>query len=127
MIAAVRPALVVLLLCCAAAAHAQNAQPQLTQGQDVVSGASIARVAMGFAVAAALAVAAAFVLKRTLPRFGRGIPSGGELRILERATVNAGLRVHVVQFKDQKILVAESRGGIAMVVLHRSEGAAGHE
>ena len=110
------------LALCSWAAGAQEAQQQLTQGQDVIGTGGIIRVLIAFVVVAGLAVAAVFVLKRALPKLGGPLAAGGELRVLERASVSPGLRVHVVQYRNQKILLAESRSALSVVTLRQGEG-----
>ena len=117
------PALAILL--CSCAVHAEEAQRQLTQGQDVIGAAGIVRVLIGFIVVAGLAVAAVFMLKRALPKLGGTLAAGGSLRVIERASISPGLRVHVVQYRDEKFLLAESRNALAMVTLGKGEGEGG--
>jgi flagellar biogenesis protein FliO len=118
------PVMSAALALCSFAVHAQEVQRQLTQGQDVVGGAGIIRVLIGFVVVAGLAVGAIFVLKRAMPKLGGPLAAGGDLRVLERASVSPGLRIHVVQYRDEKILLAESRNALAMIALRKGEGAA---
>jgi flagellar biogenesis protein FliO len=101
----------------ACVADAQQAVEQLTRGPELIGGASIGRAILAFLVTAGLAVAAAVVLKRVLPRFGNALAPGRELRVIDRATVGAGVRVHVLQFKNQQVLLAEGRTGIALIAL----------
>lgn len=115
------------LAVCSFAVRAQEAQQQLTQGQDVIGSAAVVRVLIGFVVVAGLAVAGIFVLKRVLPKLGGQLAAAGDLRVLERASIGPGLRVHVVQYRDEKILLAESRSSLAMVALRKGEVAQSHE
>ena len=95
-------------------------------GPELIGGASSARAVVAFLIAAGLAVAVAVILKRVLPRFGNALASGRELRVVDRAIVGAGVRVHVLQLKDQQVLLAEGRTGIALIALgNKSESGSG--
>jgi flagellar biogenesis protein FliO len=92
----------------------------LTQGDDVITAGGIVRVIIAFAVVAALGVAVIVGLRRVLPRVA-GAPLGnGALRIVERTSLGPATRVHLVQVDGERILVAESRTALAMVVLGRA-------
>jgi len=95
---------------------AQEVAP-LAQGQDVVQLPSLWRVAFSFLLIAGLAVAAAWALRRYSPNFVRGVAQQGSLRVVERVTVNAGLRVHLVETEGARILIAEHRAGVSMLQL----------
>lgn len=97
-------------------ALAQESTP-LGQGQDIVQLPSPWRVLFVFLLIASLAVAAAYGLRRFSPKFARGIAQQGTLRVIERAQVNAGLRVHLVEVDGSRILIAEHRAGISMLQL----------
>jgi flagellar biogenesis protein FliO len=95
-------------------------QAPLTGGQDIIQAPGLGRVAAAFIIVAALAVAAVVALRRVLPRM-TGVPlSGKALRILDRANLGPGTRVHLVQVEDEKVLVAESRGGVTIAVLGKT-------
>lgn len=99
-------------------------QPHLSQGQDVISVPGIGRVVAAFVIVAALAVAAAVTLRRVMPKF-TGVPLlGNAVRVLERTNLGSGTRVHLVQVDGEKVLVAESRSGLAIAVLGKTEPAA---
>jgi flagellar biogenesis protein FliO len=95
---------------------AQESTP-LAQGQDIVQLPSLWRVMIVFLLVAGLAVAAAYGLRRFSPNFARGIAQQGALRVIERAQVNAGLRVHLIEADGARVLIAEHRAGISMLQL----------
>jgi flagellar biogenesis protein FliO len=99
-----------------ATALARESTP-LAQGQDIVQLPSLWRVILVFLLIAGLAVAAAYGLRRFSPNFARGIAQQGALRVIERAQLNAGLRVHLVEADGLRILIAEHRAGISMLQL----------
>lgn len=92
----------------------------LTQGDDVVTVTGIVRVIVAFIVVAALGIAAIAVLRRFLPRLSGAPLAGSALRVMERASLGPATRVHLVQVDGERILVAESRSALAMVVLGRT-------
>jgi len=106
----------VLSLALVATALAQESAP-LAQGQDIVQLPSLWRVIFVFLLIAGLAVTAAYGLRRFSPNFARGITQQGALRVIERAQVNAGLRVHLIEADGTRILIAEHRAGISMLQL----------
>lgn len=108
----------VLLWHAALARGAENAP--LTQGQDIVAVPGIGRVIVVFLLVAALAVAAAVVLRRVLPRLTGVTIGGNTLRILERTNLSPATRIHLVQVDGERLLVAENRHALAVVVLARS-------
>jgi flagellar biogenesis protein FliO len=95
-------------------AAAQDATP-LAQGRDIVQMPSMWRVIFVFLLIAGLAVGAAYALRRFSPSFARSIAQHGPLRVIDRATINAGLRVHLVEADGTRILIAEHRAGISML------------
>jgi flagellar biogenesis protein FliO len=99
-----------------ASSAAQDSTP-LAQGRDIVQMPSMWRVMFVFLLIAGLAVGAAYALRRFSPNFARGIAQQGPLRVIDRATVNAGLRVHLVEADGTRILIAEHRAGISMLQL----------
>ena len=99
-----------------ATSAAQDATP-LAQGRDIVQMPSMWRVVFVFLMIAGLAVGAAYVLRRFSPNLSRGLTPQGPLRVIDRATVNAGLRVHLVEADGTRILIAEHRAGISMLQL----------
>jgi flagellar biogenesis protein FliO len=99
-----------------ATAVAQESTP-LAQGRDIVQMPSLWRVIFVFLLVAGLAVAAAFALRRYSPSLARGVARQGPLRVIDRTTVNAGLRVHLVEADGTRILIAEHRAGISMLQL----------
>jgi flagellar biogenesis protein FliO len=108
----------VLLWHAALATGAENAP--LTQGQDIVAVPGIGRVVVVFLLVAALAVAAAVVLRRMLPKITGVTLGGNALRVLERTNLSPATRLHLVQVEGEKLLVAENRNGLAVVVLARN-------
>jgi flagellar biogenesis protein FliO len=92
----------------------------LTGGQDIIQAPGIGRVVAAFVIVAALAVVAVVALRRVLPKM-TGVPlSGTALRILDRANLGPGTRVHLVQVEDEKVLIAESRSGVTIAVLGKT-------
>ena len=107
-------------LCFIAALASAAEQAPLTGGQDIIQAPGIGRVMGAFVIVAALAVAAVVTLRRVLPKM-TGVPlSGKALRILDRVSLGPGTRVHLVQVEDEKVLVAESRSGVTIVVLGKT-------
>lgn len=92
----------------------------LTQGEDVVTAAGIVRVVIAFVIVAVLGIAAVAMLRRVMPRFSGAPLAGSVLRVVERANLGPATRVHLVQVDGERILVAENRGGLTMVVLGRA-------
>jgi flagellar biogenesis protein FliO len=88
--------------------------------QEIVSGPEIGRVVAVFTLVAALAVVAGLALRRVLPRFTGVQLAGSALRVVERANLGPGTRVHLLQIEGEKVLVAESRSGLAITVLGKS-------
>ncbi|MFC4312683.1 flagellar biosynthetic protein FliO [Steroidobacter flavus] len=95
---------------------AQDSTP-LAQGRDIVQMPSMWRVVFVFLLIAGLAVGAAYALRRFSPNLSRGLAQQGPLRVIDRASVNAGLRVHLVEADGTRILIAEHRAGISMLQL----------
>lgn len=107
----------VLSFALAAEAMAQDAGPTLAHGRDIVELPSMGRVIFVFLLIAGLAVGAAYALRRYSPNFARGLVPQGPLRVIDRATLNAGLRVHLVEVDGERLLIAENRTGLAMLQL----------
>ena len=106
-------------------ANAQQALPQpLTQGQDAITFPGIWRIVIVFVAMAALAVGIAAVLRRVLPRFNALPAASGGLRLLNRMSLGGGVRIHVVQYEDATVLLAEGRHGLALTVLNKKQEAA---
>ena len=91
--------------------------PRLTQGSDVVQVPGAGRVVLVFLIVAALAVGAAFVLRRVLPRLPGGYAQDSRIKLVARSTPTPGMRVHLLQVDEQRVLLAEHRGTLSMVVL----------
>jgi len=108
---------VVLHLAFVTAASGQDATPALAQGRDIVELPSVGRVIVVFLVIAGLAVAAAYALRRYSPNFARGLTQQGRLRVIDRATLSPGLRVHLVEADGERLIIAENRGGISILQL----------
>lgn len=111
---------VVSLLVTSAALAAESST--LAQGRDVVAMPGIGRVIFAFVLTTALAIGIAVVLKRVLPKLNGPLSTSGSVRVIERASLGAGLKVHVVQIDDSKVLVAESRHGVSITVLKNKSG-----
>lgn len=100
-------------------APAAAPQPQRIElrGPDV-GFPGIGRVLIAFGVCAVLAAGAAIVLRRYWPGFGsRSMAGAGTVRVVERLRVDAQLRLHVVEASGARLLIAESRGGVAITSL----------
>lgn len=101
-----------------AAAMAQDAAPTLAQGRDIVEMPSMGRVIFVFLLVAGLAVGVAYALRRYSPNLARGLTQqGGPLRVIDRATLNPGLRVHLVEVDGERLVIAENRTGLSMLQL----------
>jgi flagellar biogenesis protein FliO len=100
-----------------AEATAQHAAPALAQGRDIVELPSMGRVIFVFMLIAGLAVGAAYALRRYSPNFARGLAQQGPLRVIDRANLSPGLRVHLVEVDGERLLIAENRTGISMLQL----------
>ncbi len=79
----------------------------------------IGRVLLGFGLCAALALGATLLLRRYWPAAGfiKGNSEVGGIRVVGRARVEASLRLSVVETAGTRVLIAESRNGVAAVVL----------
>ncbi len=108
--------LLAVTLHCSAFAHAADRAP-LTQGQDLVTAPSVGRVVLVFVIISAIAVALIVALRRYLPQFGGPMTGAGQIRVIDRAALLGGARVHLVEIGEQKLVVAESRNGIAITLL----------
>ncbi len=109
---------VALNLAVVATAVAQDAPPALAQGRDIVELPSMGRVIFVFLLIAGLAVGAAYALRRYSPNFARGLmQQQGPIRVIDRATLNAGLRVHLIEVDGERLLIAENRTGLSMMQL----------
>lgn len=102
-----------------AAAMAQETTSTLAQGRDIVELPGMGRVILVFLLVAGLAVGAAYALRRYSPNFARGLVQQGPLRVLDRANLNPGLRVHLIEIEGERLLIAESRTGLSMLQLRR--------
>jgi flagellar biogenesis protein FliO len=89
----------------------------LTQGSDGLSFPSVARIALGFVVSAALALGIALVLRHVLPKLGGRTATSSRLRLLDRIHLSSTVRAHLLEVEGERVLVAENRGAITMVVL----------
>lgn len=99
----------------------ENASPPLTQGSDMVEVPGVGRVILVFLIVAALAVGAVFMLRRVLPRLPGGYAPDSRIRIVARAMPASGVRVHLLQVDEQRVLLAEQRGTLSMIVLPGKE------
>jgi flagellar biogenesis protein FliO len=111
---------VILMLFAAGAALAAEPAPALAQGRDIVELPSVGRVIVVFLIVAGMAVGAAFALRRYSPKFASGLSQTGSVRVIDRSSLNAGLRVHVIEIEGERIVVAENRSGVALLQLRRS-------
>lgn len=107
------------LLLVAASASAQEPALAMAQGRDIVELPSIGRVILVFLIVAGMAVGAAYALRRFSPNFARGLSQTGPLRVIDRASLSAGLRVHLIEVDGERILVAESRASVSLLQLRR--------
>lgn len=110
---------VILMSFAAGAASAAEPAAALAQGRDIVELPSVGRVIFVFLIVAGLAVGAAFALRRYSPKFASGLSQSGSLRVLERSSLNAGLRVHLIEIEGERIVVAENRSGVSLLQLRR--------
>ena len=108
-----------LLWLWSAAAVAQAAPARLTQGDEALSFPSVVRVLVAFLFTAGLAVGVAYAVRRWMPAFRstllRGQPQ--RLQVVERIQLSAATRLHLVDIDDNKVLIAESRNGVALTLL----------
>lgn len=95
----------------------ETAPPRLTQGTDAIEVPGAGRVAVVFLFAAALAVGAAFVVRRMLPKWSGGLMTDGSIEVVGRIAPANGVRVHLLQVDGQRVLLAENRSALALVVL----------
>jgi flagellar biogenesis protein FliO len=108
------------MLLAVASASAQEPAIAMAQGRDIVELPGIGRVILVFLIVAGMAVGAAFALRRFSPNFARGLSQGGPLRVIDRSSLNAGLRVHLIEVDGERILVAENRASVSLLQLRRS-------
>lgn len=112
-----------LYLSAISSALAQQQAEGLAQGGDVVTASGIVRVVFVFLLVAGLAVGAAYAVRRYSPTFASVLSQRGRLRVIERAALQGGLRVHLVEADGEKVLIAESRAGVSMLRLTASSEA----
>ena len=91
-----------------------------------MSGPSILRVLLTFALAVALAWGTVWVLRRygiKLPgKFGvAGSPGASPIKPLARSVLPGGVTCHVVQTQGCDVLITVTRGGVTSLVLGKSE------
>lgn len=101
-------------------ALAQQSTEKLTQGGDIVTGPSIARVAFIFLLMVALTVGAAYAVRRYSPKFANALAQRGPLRVVDRTALHGGLRVHLIEADGERIVIAEGRAGVSMLRLAAS-------
>lgn len=106
---------IAMMLACQSSWGAQ----QLAQGQDIVELPSMGRVIFAFLLVAALAVGASMLLRRFAPQLTRVSQAGSAMRVVDRATLSAGLRVHLVEVAGERVLIAENRGGVTLLQLDK--------
>jgi flagellar biogenesis protein FliO len=96
-------------------------QPLGSQVQDLPF-PGIGRLVFGFTVTVALAVAAAYVLRRYWS--GRLGPraAAGTIRSVATTNLSSTLKVHVIEVESERFLVAESRGGLSVAPLSGATG-----
>jgi hypothetical protein len=100
-----------------ATALAQQTPEGLTQGGDIVTAPSIARVVFVFLLMAGIAVGAAYAVRRYSPKFTSALAQRGPVRVIERTALHGGLRMHLVEVDGERILIAEARTGVSMLRL----------
>jgi hypothetical protein len=84
---------------------------------------SVARVVLGFAFTAGLAVAVAWAIRRWGPTFSaRRAVTGQSIRTLERTVVSATLKVYLLEIDGTRFIVAESRSGVAVTAADPQPG-----
>jgi flagellar biogenesis protein FliO len=107
-----------LTLLDAAPVAAQQALQPLATGSDAIGLPTIGRVLIAFIIAAVLAIAAGWILRRWVPKLtGSMFAAGGRLRVLERLQLGGDLRVHLVQTEHGKVLITAHRNSISVVLL----------
>jgi flagellar biogenesis protein FliO len=110
----------VLALPSAVLAQVEPGPLRLAQDADLIQGPSLVRVVLVLLFAIAIAVAVIAVLRKFMLRLPSGTGSVEQIRIISRATPAAGLRLHVIDVLGQRVLITESRAGLATVVLGSS-------
>jgi hypothetical protein len=115
-------ALPLLLVQIWATAFAQDKVPSvpLTGGADVLAFPSVGRIVLSFVLVAVLAVGIAVALRYVLPKLGRPAVVSSRLRVLDRIHVSSAVRLHMVEVDGDKVLIAEQRGAMSMLVLPTS-------
>lgn len=115
----------VVAAACLLASQSGVASPQpvraLIPYSDPVALPGVGRVLIGFVLTVVVGVVAVYALRRWLPRFGGHTQLAGNLRVVGRANVHNGLRLHVVEVAGRTVLVAEGKSGIAMTLLSDGE------
>jgi hypothetical protein len=106
-----------LYLIAVSSALAQQSQEGLTQGGDIVTAPSVARVVFVFLLMAGIALGAAYAVRRYSPKFANALIQRGLLRVIDRTALHGGLRVHLVEADGERILIAEGRAGVSMLRL----------
>jgi hypothetical protein len=108
----------------AANVHAElnpAAAPLITH-PDPVELPSVGKLLFVFLLTAALAVGIAYALRRILAKIpGSPLASDNAAQVRVRTTLHRGLKLHVVEIRDQTILVAENKNGLAMTRISESK------
>jgi hypothetical protein len=87
--------------------------PVALPGVGKVLGAFVVTVAVGFA--------AAYALRRWLPKWAGQSKLAPGLQVRAQMSLQPGLRLHVVEVQGSTVLIAESKHGIAMSIVPRAE------
>jgi len=77
----------------------------------------LGRVVLGFLITAALAIGAAYAIRRFWPGIAVRGASGKRVRPLGHAAVSRTLTVHLVEVDGTRVVVAEGRNGVGLTTL----------
>jgi hypothetical protein len=81
---------------------------------------SIGRVVAGFVATAVIAAGAALVVRKAWPLIVRQTVPATGIRALSRATLSRTLTVHLVEVDGVRMIVAEHRAAVAVVVINET-------
>ncbi len=75
------------------------------------------RIVAGFLITVALAVAAAYLLRRFWPNALKRRTTGTHIRLVDRTAVSTTLTLSIVEIDGSRFLVAEGRGALGVTAL----------
>ena len=90
---------------------------------DGVELPGVGRVLLALTLALAVAVAAIYALRRFWP-FAALQRTSGAAKVSAQVALSASLKLHVVELGEATLVVAESRGGVAIAELARNAATA---